>query len=187
MITNGDFNLGSAPKKKNAKKRAAALTVDAWRDDLEGRRFAKTLTPFAGKTEGRAVDAEKRQRAARGGLVDSKRAVAATAPRKNDAGNAKSAARLAALEDLTSELKNARTSKKKNDMDAKRLDRLYDGADRQREARAAIVDSKRKKNTAPVPAKRKAAAKAPVPAKRKAAAENSSRRKSDRRRDKEAI
>jgi hypothetical protein len=149
MITNGgDFAIGPAPK-KNVNKRSAArvLTLDAWRGELEGRRVAKTLTPFAGKTGARAADASKRQKAARGAFVDLKRAkmnTVAAAPRKNDT---KAAARLAALEDLTSELKNKRGFKKKNDMDAKRDTRFYDAQDRQREDRAALVESKRKKNT----------------------------------------
>jgi hypothetical protein len=91
----------------------------------------------------------------------------AVVPRKNDTGSAKAAARLAALEEFADGLKG-------NKMALKRGVRVDDARKRQKEARAAIVDSNRKKNTAPVPtAKRKVAEKAPMPAakQRKKAAE----------------
>jgi hypothetical protein len=90
----------------------------------------------------------------------------AVVPRKNDTGSAKAAARLAALEEFADGLKG-------NKMALKRGVRVDDARKRQKEARAAIVDSNRKKNTAPVPtAKRKVAEKAPMPAaKQKKAAE----------------
>jgi hypothetical protein len=82
----------------------------------------------------------------------------AVVPRKNDTGSTKATARLAALEDFTDGLKG-------NKMALKRGARVDDARKRQKEARAALVDSNRKKNTAPVPTtKRKVAEKAPMPA-----------------------
>jgi hypothetical protein len=64
-------------------------------------------------------------------------------------GVGKGYARLAALEDFTNSLKkNKRDPKKKNDASTKREARAGDAEDRQKEARAAVVDSNRKKNTA---------------------------------------